>query len=163
MIADVPENFAANVQIEFRRQYVRFVRYKRKTSLLDSAEGSTISVRSGTAFRGSIGDFELFGAGAPRKAIYRSQIFDLGTSVNFGRLRWAATPLRRVGDQQPEPRQALVAVDVGRLHHHLVQTRVQRAPAHMQQAIAAPLVEIEPISRQAVQIEKAAGPALVGQ
>ena len=112
VIADVPENFAANVQIEFPRQYVRFVRYKRKTSLLDSAEGSTNSVRSGTAFRGSIGDFELFGAGAPRKAIYRSQIFDLGMSVNFGRLRWAATPLRRVGDQWVEAPDAEVGVEV---------------------------------------------------
>ena len=112
VIADVPENFAANVRIEFPRQYVRFVRYKRKTSLLDSAEGSTNSVRSGTAFRGSIGDFELFGAGAPRKAIYRSQIFDLGMSVNFGRLRWAATPLRRVGDQWVEAPDAEVGVEV---------------------------------------------------
>ena len=112
VIADAPENFAANVQIEFPRQYVRFVRYKRKTSLLDSAEGSTNSVRSGTAFRGSIGDFELFGAGAPRKAIYRSQIFDLGMSVNFGRLRWAATPLRRVGDQWVEAPDAEVGVEV---------------------------------------------------
>ena len=112
LIADVAENFAAQVQIEFPRQYVRFVRYKRKTSLLDSAEGSNNSVRAGTAFRGSIGDFELFGEGVPRKVVYRSRIFDLAESVNFGRLFWAATRLRLVDGEWVAAPEADVGVEV---------------------------------------------------
>ena len=95
------ENFVARVQIEFPRQYVRFVRYKRKTSLLDSGRGGNTSVSSGTAFKGSIGDFELFGEGVPRKAVYRSRIFALEKPVNFGRLSWAATALARGSPARP--------------------------------------------------------------
>ncbi len=112
LIANVAENFATRVQIEFPRQYVRFVRYKRKTSLLDSGRGGNTSVRSGTAFKGSIGDFELFGEGIPRKAVYRSRIFELEKSVNFGRLSWAATPLRIVGGELVEALDAEVEVEV---------------------------------------------------
>ena len=112
LIADVAENFAARVQIEFPRQYVRFVRYKRKTSLLDSGRGGNTSVGSGTAFKGSIGDFELFGEGVPRKAVYRSRIFALERSVNFGRLAWAATPLRLVDGKLVEAPDAEVGVAV---------------------------------------------------
>ncbi|MCY4603677.1 MAG: hypothetical protein OXE49_05535 [Gemmatimonadetes bacterium] len=112
LIADVAENFVARVQIEFPRQYVRFVRYKRKTSLLDSGRGGNTSVGSGTAFKGSIGDFELFGEGVPRKVVYRSRIFDLGAPRNFGRLFWATTPLRRVDGELVEAPEAEVGVEV---------------------------------------------------
>ncbi len=95
-IADVVENFSARVQIDFPRQYVRFVRYRRKLSLLDSAAGQTFGSGSGAAFKGSIADFELFGEGVPRQAVYRSKIFELGEPLNFGRLFWTATALRRV-------------------------------------------------------------------
>ncbi len=112
LIADVAENFVARVQIEFPKQYVRFVRYKRKTSLLDSAEGQTYSTGSGAAFKGSIGDFELFGEGVPRRVVYRSRIFDLGVPRNFGRLFWAATPLRVVDGVLEEAPDAEVGVEV---------------------------------------------------
>lgn len=112
LIADVAENFAARVQIEFPRQYVRFVRYKRKTSLLDSAEGQTYSTGSGAAFKGSIGDFELFGEGVPRRVVYRSRIFDLGAPRNFGRLSWVATPLRVVDGELVAAPDAEVGVEV---------------------------------------------------
>lgn len=112
LIANVAENFVARVQIEFPRQYVRFVRYKRKTSLLDSGRGGNTSVGSGTAFKGSIGDFELFGEGVPRKAVYRSRIFALAEPVNFGRLFWAATPLRVVDGELVEAPDAEVGVEV---------------------------------------------------
>ncbi len=112
LIADVAENFVARVQIEFPRQYVRFVRYKRKTSLLDSGRGGNTSVGSGTAFKGSIGDFELFGEGVPRKVVYRSRIFDLGAPRNFGRLFWAATPLRVIDGELVEAPDAEVGVEV---------------------------------------------------
>ena len=112
LIADVAENFVARVQIEFPRQYVRFVRYKRKTSLLDSGRGGNTSVGSGTAFKGSIGDFELFGEGVPRKVVYRSRIFDLGAPRNFGRLFWAATPLRVIDGELVEALDAEVGVEV---------------------------------------------------
>ena len=112
LIADVAENFVARVQIEFPRQYVRFVRYKRKTSLLDSGRGGNTSVGSGTAFKGSIGDFELFGEGVPRKVVYRSRIFDLGAPRNFGRLFWTATPLRAVDGELVEAPEAEVGVEV---------------------------------------------------
>ncbi len=112
LIADVAENFAARVQIEFPKQYVRFVRYKRKTSLLDAAEGQTYSAGSGAAFKGSIGDFELFGEGVPRRVVYRSRIFDLGAPRNFGRLSWAATRLRVVDGALVEAANAEVGVAV---------------------------------------------------
>ncbi len=112
LIANVAENFVTRVQIEFPRQYVRFVRYKRKTSLLDSGRGGNTSVRSGTAFKGSIGDFELFGEGVPRKVVYRSRIFDLDASRNFGRLFWAATPLRAIDGELVEAPDAEVGVEV---------------------------------------------------
>ncbi|MDE2740676.1 MAG: hypothetical protein OXI58_03755 [Gemmatimonadota bacterium] len=112
LIANVAENFAARVQIDFPRQYVRFMRYKRKTSLLDSGRGGNTSVRSGTAFKGSIGDFELFGEGVPRKVVYRSRIFDLDAPRNFGRLFWAATPLRVVDGELVEAPDAEVGVEV---------------------------------------------------
>ena len=112
LIANVAENFVARVQIDFPRQYVRFVRYKRKTSLLDSGRGGNTSVGSGTAFKGSIGDFELFGEGVARKAVYRSRIFELEEPVNFGRLFWAATPLRTVNGELVEAPDAEVGVEV---------------------------------------------------
>ena len=98
VIADVPENSSTDVQIEFPQHDVCFVCDKCETSLLDSPEESTNSVRSGTGFRVPIGDFELYVQGVPRLAIHGSQIFDLGESVNFGRMHWTSTALRRVGD-----------------------------------------------------------------
>ena len=112
LIADVNNNFSARVQIDFPRQYVRFVRYRRKLSLLDTAAGQTFGSGSGAAFKGSIGDFELFGEGVPRRVIYRSQIFDLGAPVNFGRLFWTTTPLRIVDGELVAAPDAEVWVEI---------------------------------------------------
>ena len=112
LIADVVDNFSPQVQIPFPRQYVRFVRYRRKLSLLDTAAGQTFGSGSGAAFKGSIADFELFGEGVPRRAIYRSRIFDLGAPVNFGRLFWQATALRMVNGQLVAAPDAEVWVEV---------------------------------------------------
>jgi hypothetical protein len=112
ILASVAENFAPNIQLYFPRQYVRFVRYKRLVSLLDGAAGQTNSTSSGAAFAGTIGDFELFAEGVPRRAVYRSDIFDLGKAVNFGRLHWAATPMRKVDGELVEVASADVGLEV---------------------------------------------------
>ena len=112
ILASVAENFAPNIQLYFPRQYVRFVRYKRLVSLLDGAAGQTNSTSSGAAFAGTIGDFELFAEGVPRRAVYRSDIFDLDEAVNFGRLHWAATPMRKVGGELVEVASADVGIEV---------------------------------------------------
>lgn len=110
VIADVHENFATRVQIDFPRQYVRYVRYKRNTSLLD--EGQSTTQGAGAAYKGTIADFELFGEGVPRRAIYRSRIFDLGAPFNFGRLFWSATLLRMVDGRLQEAPEAEVGIGI---------------------------------------------------
>ncbi len=94
VIADVAENFSANVQIDFSRQYVRFVRWRRNPSSLDIDPNQTYGSDGGIALKGTIGDFELFAHGVPASALYLSAIIDLGQEVNFGRLSWSATPMR---------------------------------------------------------------------
>jgi hypothetical protein len=117
IIAEVSENFESDIRIEFPAQYVRFVRFARKLSILDEEDlnrcGTTVAgesstnaqaVREGclgqgnlaTALKGTIGDFELFGEGAPKRVIYKTVITDLGPERNFGRLFFAATPMRMV-------------------------------------------------------------------
>ena len=93
LVADVQENFDADVKIDFPRQYVRYVRYRRKLSVQDR-NLTVIRTSGGVASTGTIGDFELFGEGVPRRAIYVTRIFDLGGEVNFGRIFWAATPMQ---------------------------------------------------------------------
>ena len=99
VIADVAENLAPQVHIDFPLQYVRFIRWQRKESILDQAYGLTESSASGSARKGTIADFELFGEGVPRRALYATRIIDLAREVNFGRLFWSATPMRMVGGQ----------------------------------------------------------------
>lgn len=94
VIAEVAENFSANVQVEFSRQYVRFVRWRRNPSVLDIDPRTNYSNQGGLALTGTIGDFELFAHGVPASALYLSAIIDLGQEVNFGRLSWSATPMR---------------------------------------------------------------------
>ena len=93
LLADVQENFDAHVKIDFPRQYVRYLRYRRKLSVQDQNLHLT-ATSGGMASKGTIGDFELFGEGVPRRVIYVTRIFDLGSEVNLGRLFWTATPMR---------------------------------------------------------------------
>lgn len=102
VIADVAENLAPQIHIDFPPQYVRFIRWQRKESILDQAYGLTESSASGSARKGTIADFELFGEGVPRRALYVTRIIDLGKEINFGRLFWSATPMRMVGGQAIE-------------------------------------------------------------
>ncbi|MEE3259934.1 MAG: FlgD immunoglobulin-like domain containing protein [Candidatus Latescibacterota bacterium] len=94
IIASVGENFDTHVQIEFPRQYVRFLRYERKLSTLDA--GNTGSFGEGQAARGVIAEFELYGEGAPQRVLYMTKILDLRADLNFGRLSWHTTPMRLV-------------------------------------------------------------------
>ena len=115
MIADVQENFETDVRIDFPRQYVRYVRYKRKESLidLDLAEATRSEDSSqGQVEMGTIGDFELFGEGVPRWTLYKTRIFDLDGEFNFGRLSWSTTPLRRIDGEDRVAPDADVAVEV---------------------------------------------------
>ena len=101
VIANVGANFDPVVRIDFPRQYVRFFRWRRQTSLADE-EALNICRDCGgqgnqaIALKGSIGGFEVFGQGIPQRVVYLSQVVDLGQVVNFGRLHWAGTPLRLV-------------------------------------------------------------------
>ncbi len=101
VIANVGANFDPVVRIDFPRQYVRFFRWRRQTSLADE-EALNICRDCGgqgnqaIALKGSIGGFEIFGQGIPQRVVYLSQVVDLGQVVNFGRLHWASTPLRLV-------------------------------------------------------------------
>lgn len=112
VIADVAENLAPQVHIDFPLQYVRFIRWQRKESILDQAYGLTESSASGSARKGTIADFELFGQGVPRRALYASRIIDLAREVNFGRLFWSATPMRMVSGQALEDPDARVWLTV---------------------------------------------------
>ena len=98
-IGSVQENFAANVQMQFPKQYVRYIRYYRGLSSQDETfvTASSAQAREGV---GSIGDFELYGSGVPKRVTYVSQILPLEGEVNLGRLHFTATPFRVV---QGEP------------------------------------------------------------
>lgn len=104
-IADVRENFDSEVDIAFPQQYVRFVRYNRNPSALDAQSvGGTI--------RGTIAEFILRGEGVPKRAVYVSKIIDLGRPVNFGRIFWKATALRRIDGVEVEVEDAEAYVEV---------------------------------------------------
>lgn len=112
LVADIPQNFDKNVKLDFPKQYVRFMRFKRNVSIDDlSLSGGTWSAE---VQLGTFGEFVLHGEGAPKRVYYTTKITDLGRDWSFGRLFWAATPLRRVGDQVVEApdAQALVKVEV---------------------------------------------------
>ncbi|MYF92704.1 MAG: hypothetical protein F4049_14905 [Gemmatimonadetes bacterium] len=118
-IADVQENFRPVVRHQFPRQYVRFARYIRRLSRsLEAAQIEALQISSqeiwakGQAYRGTIGDFEIFGEGVPLRAVYKTRIFDLGQKVNFGRFSWAATPLRIVDGEPVEAPDAPVSIQV---------------------------------------------------
>ena len=83
LVSDVPLNFAANVQLGFPKQYVRFIRLRRKPSIDDK----TFASGQANVQQGTIGEFELKGAGVPKRVFYVSKIIDLGCTVNFGAIR----------------------------------------------------------------------------
>ena len=74
LVSDVPLNFAANVQLGFPKQYVRFIRLRSKPSIDDK----TFASGQANVQQGTIGEFELKGAGVPKRVFYVSKIIDLG-------------------------------------------------------------------------------------
>ena len=112
VIADVQENFNTNVRIDFPRQYVRFIRYKRQASTEDQRSVVIEELGGGEAVKGTVADFELFGEGIPRRALYTTRILDLGQELNFGRLFWTATSLRMVDGEVTVAPQADVSLEL---------------------------------------------------
>jgi hypothetical protein len=101
VVANAGANFDPTVHVDFQRQYTRFFRWRRQESLADAEALNTCATCGGQgnqalALKGSIGGFEVFAQGIPQRVIYLSQVIDLGQVLNFGRLQWAATPMRLV-------------------------------------------------------------------
>ena len=111
IIVEARENVVPKIAADFPLQYVRYVRYKRKNSILDEATNQS-SGHSGTARKGTVAEFFLWGEGIPKRATYKTVIFDLGTVVNFGRLFWQATPMRLVDGVAEEAPDANVQIEV---------------------------------------------------
>ena len=121
IVADIRNNFEDQVAIDFPQQYVRFFRYARKLSLIDEEALSALWCGGGNcggqgnqalSLQGSIGDFEIFGEGVPKRVIYKSKIIDMGQEQNFGRLFFAATPMRMVDGVAVEAPDARVAIKI---------------------------------------------------
>lgn len=103
LIARRPQNFDAEVKIDFRKQYVRFVRFKR--IITERTRGSGVRL-------GTIGDFELWAEGIPKRVLYTTRILDLDQEVNFGRVFWDATRMRMVDGQAVEAPDARATIEV---------------------------------------------------
>ena len=118
LIADVTENVDPEVFLDFPRQYVRFVRYKRKASSRDVQTTFAFDHiprllgHQGGTLPGVIAEFILSGKGAPARAFYLSRIVDLGRQVNFGRIFWAARSLAVVDGLRMEDPDADVSLQV---------------------------------------------------
>ena len=111
IIAEAAENVKPVITVEFPLQYIRYVRYKRKNSILDASANNSFG-SSGSARQGTVAEFFLWGDGIPKRATYKTTIFDLGDVVNFGRLFWQVTPMRIVDGVAEEAPDAKVWVEV---------------------------------------------------
>ncbi len=118
IVAAPTENFAPDVHIGFDQQYVRFFRWARKFSIIDETALTRVSGTAGgqgnqaRSLLGTISEFEVYGKGFPKRATYRSKIIDLGAEQNFGRLFFAATPMRVVAGEAVEAPDARAFVEV---------------------------------------------------
>jgi hypothetical protein len=116
VIGERQENLAYDVRVEFPQQYARFFRWVRKLSIIDEEilrrAGGGGQGNQARALLGTISEFEVYGEGVPRRAIYKTKIVDLGIEQNVGRLFFAATPMRRVGDAFVEVDDAQAGVQV---------------------------------------------------
>jgi len=111
VIVEARENVVPKIAADFPYQYVRYVRYKRKNSILDEATNQSAG-HSGTARKGTVAGVFHWGEGIPKRATYKTVIFDLGTVVNFGQLFWQATPMRLVNGVAEEAPDAKVQIEV---------------------------------------------------
>ena len=119
VVANVAENHDPTVHIDFPRQYVRFIRWRRQLSILDEDILALCTTDCGGAqgnqsrgLKGTIGDFEIFALGVPQRAVYKTRIVDLGQMVNFGRLHWSVTPMRMEDGVPVEDPDADVSIEV---------------------------------------------------
>ena len=133
IVGQVTENFEPDIRVDFPPQYVRFIRYARKLSIIDAedlnrcgqvvageSKNNAQATREGcagqgnlaTALKGTVADFELFGEGTPKNVVYKTKIIDLGTEQNFGRLFFAATPMRVIDGTAVETPKADAWVEV---------------------------------------------------
>ena len=112
MIADINENFAADVSHKFPRQYVRFARYVRRLSAQEERRDKADSWTVGQAVRGTIGDFEIYGQGIPKRAFYITKITDLQQEMNLGRLFWKTTSMRMVNGVAVEAADADASIQI---------------------------------------------------
>lgn len=110
LVAELPINFERDLKLDFPKQYVRFIRFKRNQSINDLAFGT--GTWGPNVQLGTIGEFVLHGEGVPKRVSYTSRITDLGQTVNFGRIFWAATPMRMVDGVPTEAPAADVRVVV---------------------------------------------------
>ena len=111
IITEARENVNPNIIVDFPIQYVRYVRYKRKNSVLDAFSNQS-SFHAGTARKGTLGEFSLYGEGIPARANYKTKIVELDDVVNFGRLHWNVTPMRVVDGVAEESPDAKVWLEV---------------------------------------------------
>ena len=111
VIAEALENVNPVIIADFPLQYVRYVRYKRKDSILDAFTNQSVG-SSGTARSGTIGEFSLYGEGMPARANYKTNIIELNDVVNFGRLSWHITPMRLVDGVAVEAPEANVWAEI---------------------------------------------------
>ncbi len=88
VLASVDLNIEAVVNIDFRLQYLRFFRIY----FFPDKSGRFY-------FRFALAEFEVSGRGFPPRAVWTSQVIDLGQEVNIGRVRFGASKWRREGDQ----------------------------------------------------------------
>ena len=87
LLASVDLNTEAVVQIEFPLQYLRFLR------IYFFPDDSPFYTKFALA------ELEVSGRGFPPRAVWTSQVIDLGQEVNIGRVRFGASKWRRAGEQ----------------------------------------------------------------
>ena len=95
LLRDVPVNSASVAEILFPPQFIRFLR-----------------LRVGSRSPFEIAEMELFGNGFVPRAIYESQIVNLGESSNYGTISWSHKNLERIDDVLREAEDALTTVTI---------------------------------------------------
>jgi len=117
VVAEPRENLASDVQVNFPQQYSRFFRWVRKLSTIDEEALSRDTSGGGQgnqsrALLGTISEFEVYGEGVPRRAIYKTKIIKLDTEQNFGRLFFSSQMFEMANGISVKTQQANVALGV---------------------------------------------------
>ncbi|MEE3233354.1 MAG: hypothetical protein VX294_04245 [Candidatus Latescibacterota bacterium] len=117
VVAEPRENLVSDVRVDFPQQYSRFFRWVRKLSTIDEEALSRDTSGGGQgnqsrALLGTISEFEVYGEGVPRRAIYKTKIIELDTERNFGRLFFSSQPLEMVSGVAVNAPQANVGLGI---------------------------------------------------